>query len=514
VSVEHFDVLIVGAGLSGIGAGYYLQTLCKGKRYAILEGRSDLGGTWDLFRYPGIRSDSDMFTLGYGFRPWKENKAIASGATILNYLRETAQENGIDRRIRFQHRVLSATWSSSEARWTVECRLGAAEETSDPKLVRYTCSFLYLCSGYYDYEAGYTPAFRGTEDFQGPIIHPQKWPADLDCRNKRVVVIGSGATAVTMAPALAETAAHVTMLQRSPTYIVGLPSHDPVAKLARKVFPPKVVHHLVRWKNVLLGLTVYNLCQRRPEMMKKLFRSLLRRELPADFDIATHFSPRYNPWDQRVCAAPDSDLFRAIKDGRVSIVTDQIKTFTRQGIQLESGQELAADIIVTATGLKLLALGGIRLSVDGQPIEIGQTLSYKGLMLSDVPNCAICVGYSNASWTLRADLSSMFVCRLLNFMTKRGYRKCTPRFKGTSAEVQPLLSLKAGYIERGVDQFPKQGRKVPWVVRQNYLFDLLTLHFGKVNDGALKFSREGRAPVAPVEKVQTTQNHNSSVASS
>ena len=491
--VEHFDVLIIGAGLSGIGAGYHLQTHCPGKTYAILEGRRDLGGTWDLFRYPGLRSDSDMFTLGYSFRPWKEALAIANGPAILNYLRTTAQEFGIDRHIRFQHRVVSASWSSAEARWNVECLRGdtpPGTEANHQEHVRYTCGFLYLCSGYYDYEAGYAPAFAGTEDFQGQIVHPQHWPRDLDCRDRRVVVIGSGATAVTLVPALAETAAHVTMLQRSPTYIVSLPSKDPLANVARKILPERAAHRLIRWKNVLLGLAVYSLCQRRPKLAKKLFRRLLGRELPPGFDIDRHFTPKYEPWDQRVCVAPDADLFRAIRDGRATVVTDQIKTFTQHGILLESGQELPADVIVTATGLKLLALGGIRISVDGAIIEPGKAMSYKGLMLSDVPNCAICVGYSNASWTLRADLSSMFVCRLLNYMNQKSYRQCTPRYDDSSGTKQPLLGLKSGYVQRGVDQFPKQGHSSPWVMRQNYLFDLLSLHYGKVDDGALVFSRQ------------------------
>ena len=502
MSIEHFDVLIVGAGLSGIGAGYFLQTQCPGKSYAILEGRHDLGGTWDLFRYPGIRSDSDMFTLGYSFRPWKETKAIASGPSILEYLKDTAREFGIDRHIRFQHRVLAASWSSEEMRWTVECRTGhpatPPESASNPangnvQPIRYACNFLYLCSGYYDYESGYTPGFRGIEDFQGQMVHPQQWPRDLDCRDKRIVVIGSGATAVTLIPALAETAAHVTMLQRSPTYIVSLPSIDPIAKVIRKLLPQHAAHRLIRWKNVLLNMGVYLLCRRRPKLAKQMLRDLLARELPPGFDIDKHFTPHYEPWDQRLCLVPDADLFLAMRAGRVSIVTDHIANFTREGILLESGQELQADIIVTATGLKLLALGGIRLSVDGVGIDPGRAMSYKGLMLSDVPNCAVCVGYSNASWTLRADLSSMYICRLINFMDQRGFKRCTPRHDGSPVETQPLLELKAGYVERGVGQFPKQGREAPWVLRQNYLSDLLSLQFGRVNDGALEFARDRRA---------------------
>jgi cation diffusion facilitator CzcD-associated flavoprotein CzcO len=522
LSIEHFDVLIVGAGLSGIGAGCYLQTHCPGKRYAILEGRHDLGGTWDLFRYPGVRSDSDMFTLGYSFRPWKEPKAIANGPSILKYLRETAHEYGIDRHIRFEHRVLSASWSSAEARWTVECITSGKDLPPEPcsaavsgheKPVRYTCSFLYLCSGYYDYESGHTPAFAGTGDFQGQLIHPQHWPRDLDYRDKRVVVIGSGATAVTLVPAMAETAAHVTMLQRSPSYILSLPAEDRVANVIRRLLPERAAHRLIRWKNVLLGMYFYRLCRRTPKLAKRLLRHRLARELPSGFDIDKHFTPHYEPWDQRLCFAPDADLFRAIRNGRVSVVTDEILNFTRQGILLESRQELRADVVVTATGLKLLALGGIRLSVDGVVIDPGRALTYKGLMLSNVPNCAICVGYTNASWTLRADLSSMYVCRLINYMDHRGYRQCFPHHDGYPVETQPLLGLTSGYVQRSVDLFPKQGLEAPWVLGRNYLFDLLSLHFGAVDDGTLVFAREGSGSVPSTAAPLRTADANAATAS-
>jgi monooxygenase len=502
VSLEHFDVLIVGAGLSGIGAAYYLQAHCPGKRYAILEGRPDLGGTWDLFRYPGVRSDSDMFTLGYSFRPWKEAQAIAAGPAILTYLRETAQEFGIDRHIRFRHRVVSASWSSEEARWTVECIQGGKGSSLEPSSaaggqgqpVRYTCRFLYLCSGYYDYEEGHTPAFPGTEDFQGKLVHPQHWPSDLDYRDKRVVVIGSGATAVTLVPAMAEQAAHVTMLQRSPTYILSLPTEDRVANLIRKFLPGWAASRLIRWRNVLLGMYFYRLCRRRPERAKQLLRQRIAGELPPGFDIDKHFTPNYNPWDQRLCLVPDADLFRAIRSNRVSVVTDRIVSFTRQGIRLESGQELQADVVVTATGLKLLALGGVRISVDGAVIDPGQALTYKGLMLGNVPNCAMCVGYTNASWTLRAELSSLYVCRLINYMDRRGYSQCLPFHDGSPVDTQPLLGLTSGYVQRGANLLPKQGRKRPWVLRQNYLYDMLSLYFGPVDDGTLVFSRHQPAP--------------------
>ncbi len=504
MSTDHCDVLIVGAGISGIGAGYHLQTHSPGKRYIILEGRSDMGGTWDLFRFPGIRSDSDMFTLGYSFRPWKEAKAIANGPAILKYLRDTASEFGIDRHIRFQHRVRSASWSSEESRWTVEVEAGA-----DKQPVRITCNFLYLCSGYYDYKSGYTPDFPGREDFRGTVVHPQFWPKDLDYRGKRVVVIGSGATAVTLVPAMAETAAQVTMLQRSPSYIVSLPPVDSVAKFIRRLFPERYAHRLVRWKNILLGMFIYQFCRCAPKAAKRALRRGLARELPPGFDIDLHFKPHYEPWDQRLCIVPNADLFRAIRAGRASVVTDQIASFTKDGILLKSGQELPADIIVTATGLKMIPLGGIHLSVDGAVVDPGRSLSYKGLMLSNVPNCAACVGYTNASWTLRADLSSLYVCRLLNYMGRHGYRQCVPRHDDPTVESRPLLGLTSGYVQRGVDLFPKQGSKAPWVLRQNYLLDLMALHFGAVDDGTMTFSRGGNgkmpSPVSPLGRVDVEE---------
>jgi cation diffusion facilitator CzcD-associated flavoprotein CzcO len=485
---RNFDVLVIGAGLSGICAGYHLQTQSPGKSYAILEGRSEIGGTWDLFRYPGIRSDSDMFTMGFSFRSWRDAKAIADGPSILKYLHDTAQENGIDRKIRFQHRVQSASWSSDDSLWTVETLVGP-----EKKPIRYTCRFLYLCSGYYDYASGHTPRFEGAQDFQGRIIHPQHWPQDLDYTGKRIVVIGSGATAVTLVPSMAGKAAHVTMLQRSPTYIVSLPAEDRVAQFIRRLLPENAAHRTIRWKNVLLGLYFFQLCRRAPGYAKRMFLRRITQELPPGFDIETHFTPRYNPWDQRVCLVPDSDLFLAIKSGKVSVVTDQITRFTSQGILLQSGTELPADIIVTATGLKMLACGGIRLSVDGEPAEPGGLVTYKGLMLSNVPNCAMCVGYTNASWTLRADLTSMYVCRLINFMDRHGYKKCVPSDGECLTQEQPLLGLTSGYVLRGVDQFPKQGSKAPWIFRQNYLYDMLALRFRRIDDGTLKFSK-GASP--------------------
>lgn len=486
MSVEHLDVLIVGAGISGIGAGYYLQTQCPAKRHAILEGRADMGGTWSLFRYPGIRSDSDMFTLGFSFRPWAGKKSIAEGPDILAYLRDTAREFGIDRRIRYGHRVKSAEWSSEHCRWTADVEIG-----EDRRPARFTCNFLFLCSGYYDYEQGHAPPFAGSEEFEGRIVHPQFWPDDLDYRGKRVVVIGSGATAVTLVPALAREAAHVTMLQRSPSYVVSVPAEDGFARGLRRLLPEWLAAPLIRWKNILLGMYFYEVCRRWPERAKRFIRERMAPELPPGVDPDVHFKPRYEPWDQRVCLVPDNDLFRAMRAGRVSVVTDQVARFTPRGVLLQSGQELPADIIVTATGLKLLACGGIRLVVDGAEVQPGQTLSYKGVMLSNVPNLALCVGYTNASWTLRSELAAAFVCRLLRYMDECGYTRCVPRGDVSAALARPLLGLTSGYVQRGAGQFPRQGPSAPWTMPQNYILDLLGLYFGRVDDGTLEFSRAG-----------------------
>ena len=481
---EHVDVLIIGAGLSGICAAYYLQTRCPTKRYAILEGRSTLGGTWDLFRYPGIRSDSDMYTLGYSFRPWKEGKAIADGPSILSYIRETAEAYGIDRRIRFGHRVRRAAWSSADATWTVEAESGPGGE-----IARFTCNFLFTCSGYYDYASGYTPEWPGSERFAGRIVHPQHWPADLDYAGKRVVVIGSGATAVTLVPAMAEQAAQVTMLQRSPTYIVAQPARDAIADWLRRRLPERLAHGLVRWKNVLLGMLFYTLMRRRPAMAKRTLINRVREQLGPGYDVDTHFTPSYNPWDQRLCLVPDADLFKAMKSGRAAVVTDQIDSFTETGIRLRSGQELAADVIVTATGLNLKIMSGIELSVDGAPLRLAQSMSYKGMMYSDIPNLASVFGYTNASWTLKCELTAAYVCRLLNYMDRHGYAQCTPRRRDPSIKEEPALSFTSGYVQRALDSLPHQGSKRPWKLYQNYLLDLLTLRFGRLDDGALEFAR-------------------------
>jgi cation diffusion facilitator CzcD-associated flavoprotein CzcO len=502
MSTEHFDVVVVGAGLSGIGAGYRLQTQCPGKRYVILEARGEIGGTWDLFRYPGIRSDSDMFTLGYPFRPWKEAKAIADGPAILNYVRETARVYGIDRHIRFQHHVVSAAWSSEDARWRLEVQTGENGDT-----VRFTCDFLYGCTGYYRYEAGYEPSFPGAERFLGRFVHPQHWPADLDYAGKRVVVIGSGATAVTLVPAMAGTAAHVTMLQRSPSYILSLPARDHIADLLRRVLPERAAHRLLRWKNILISLGIYQMSRRAPKFTRRLLTKGAAKHLPPGYQVDTHFNPKYEPWDQRLCFVPDSDLFEAISAGRASVVTGRIGTITERGIRLESGQELEADIIVSATGLRMLALGGVHLTVDGTSIEPGQTFVYKGVMLGNVPNFAFCVGYTNASWTLRADLSSSFVCRLLNHMDRHGYRTCEPRCDPASLEPRPLLGLTAGYVLRAAANLPKQASEKPWIIRQNYILDMLTMKLGRINDGVLKFgSSLPRARTELPEEVPTVSS--------
>jgi monooxygenase len=477
---EHVDVLIVGAGISGIGAACHLEARCPGKSYAILEARDDIGGTWDLFRYPGIRSDSDMHTLGYVFRPWTEAKAIADGPSILRYLRDTARDHGVDQKIRFNHRVVRAEWSSDDTRWTVEIERGEEREK-----VHMTCGFLFMCSGYYRYDEGYMPEFEGMERFGGRIIHPQHWPEGVDYAGKRVVVIGSGATAVTLVPAMAETAAHVTMLQRSPTYIASLPAEDPIANFLRRVLPVRAAYFLARWKNVFMMMLVFRLSRRRPALVKKLIRRGVERRLPPGYDIDTHFKPKYNPWDQRMCLVPDGDLFIAIGDGRASVVTDQIETFTEKGLRLASGRELEA------TGLNLLLLGGVQLSVDGSEINLSRALTYKSMMLSGVPNMALAVGYTNASWTLKCDLTAEFVCRLLNHMDQRGYNQCVPVNEDPSIEEVPFIDFSSGYVLRAIDQFPKQGSREPWRLRQNYPRDILTLRYGELEDGSMQFSVGG-----------------------
>jgi monooxygenase len=484
---EHFDVLIVGAGLSGIGAGHHLQANCPGKSFVILEGRDCIGGTWDLFRYPGVRSDSDMFTLGYSFKPWTEPKAIAEGPRILNYVRETAVEEGIDQKIRFNHRVKRASWSTPEARWTVEVERRPKGE-GEAEIVRFTCNFLFMCSGYYNYENGYSPHFPGAEDFAGRIVHPQQWTEDIDYAGKRVVVIGSGATAVTLVPEMAKKAAHVTMLQRSPTYVVSRPAQDPLANKLRARLPAKLAYHIIRWRNVMWGMYFFQLSRRQPARVKQLILGGVRLALGPDYDIATHFTPRYNPWDQRLCLVPDGDLFGAIKQGRASVVTNQIDTFTEKGIRLKDGSELDSDIIVTATGLNLQVLGGLDVSVDGRVVDFARTLNYKGMMYSDVPNMASAFGYTNASWTLKCDLTCEYVCRLINYMDRHGYKQCVPHNVDPTITELPSLDFTSGYVQRSVAKMPKQGSKRPWRLYQNYALDIVSLRFGKVNDGVMQYS--------------------------
>ena len=483
----HVDVLIVGAGLSGIGAAHHLQTELPGKSYTILESRDAIGGTWDLFRYPGVRSDSDMQTLGYRFRPWTGEKAIADGPSILRYVRETAAEAGIDKHIRVGHRVVSAAWSSADALWTV-LATRTRPDGRGTEQVRFTCGFLLVCSGYYRYDVGHTPSFPGIERFGGTVIHPQQWPEDLDYAGKKIVVIGSGATAVTLAPAMSRQAAHVTMLQRSPTYIMTLPSEDRIANRLRKVLGPRMSYPITRWKNVALATLLYQLSQRRPELVRSMIKRDQRRRLPADFGLETHFTPRYKPWDQRLCLVPDGDLYKAIGEDRVSVVTDRISTFTDSGIDLESGAQLDADIVVTATGLNILLVGGMELTVDNVPVSPPEKLAYKGMMLDGVPNFAFCVGYTNASWTLKADLVSEYVCRLLKTMDASGERICVPVNSNPSMDTRPLMDFAAGYVLRALEQLPKSGPKAPWRLGMNYAQDVLTLRHGKIRDGVMRFS--------------------------
>ena len=490
---EHVDVLIIGAGLSGIGAARYLQRDCPWASFTILESRQAIGGTWDLFRYPGIRSDSDMYTLGYSFRPWDGEKTIADGPSILDYIRATARETDVDAHIRFQHRVVTANWSTPDALWHV-----AAERTDTGETVHLTAGFVFSCTGYYRYDHGYQPDFAGMDSFAGTIVHPQAWPEDLDVAGKRTVVIGSGATAVTLIPSLAETAAHVTMLQRSPTYIASLPDKNVAAKVLRMALPERLSGPAIRWMMALTTQAVYQISRRRPEFMKRLLRRGAERQLPAGYDVATHFTPSYDPWDQRLCVVPNGDLFKAITAGSASVVTDTIETFTEKGIRLASGDELEADIIVTATGLELLFLGGIALSVDEVAVDLPERLTYKGMMLEGVPNLAIAIGYTNASWTLKCDLTCDYVCRLLNHLRATDRRQCTPVNHDRSMTTAPLLGLTSGYIQRSADLLPRQGSHYPWQVHQSYLRDYRALKMSDIDDSFLQFSNPVPAPAPAV----------------
>jgi len=486
MAIEYFDVLIVGAGLSGIGAAYHLQQKCPGKTFAILEGRSAIGGTWELFRYPGIRSDSDMHTLGYKFKPWINDKAIADGPAILQYVNEVATENGIDKQIRFNHKVESAEWSSTQAQWLV-----TATNTDTRETVQLSCNFLYMCAGYYSYEAGYNPDFPGRETFGGKIVHPQFWPANLDYTDKNVVVIGSGATAITLVPAMAQHAKKVVMLQRTPTYVYSLPEKDRLANFMRKILPASWAYAITRWKNVTFQQRTYRLSRTKPAWVKTRILDRIRKELGPDYPVDTNFAPNYNPWDQRLCVVPDGDLFKSINSGKAVVVTDHIDTFTPTGIRLKSGKTLDADIIVTATGLNMVVLGGAKFTVDGKLIDFSKAWTYKGLMTSDVPNMVSTFGYINASWTLRADLTAELVCGLINHMDQTGTRQVTPRLHEQDRNMKPrpwIEHFSAGYMQRMLPEFPKQGDHAPWLNTQNYKLDKHLFRQDLQQDDALIFS--------------------------
>jgi cation diffusion facilitator CzcD-associated flavoprotein CzcO len=487
VNSEYFDVVIVGAGLSGVGAACHLERECPGKSYVILESREAMGGTWDLFRYPGIRSDSDMHTLGYNFKPWREQKAIADGPSILNYVRETAAENGVDRHIRYQHRVAKSRWSSDDATWSIE-----AHRTDTDEVVEIRCSFVLMCAGYYRYEHGYLPVFEGRERFGGDVIHPQHWPDDYDYSDKKVVIVGSGATAMTLVPAMSGDAKHVVMLQRSPTYVISMPDIDYIANGLRRILPERWAYGITRWKNIGFQQWMYRRTRKSPEWVKKILLKRIRKELGPDYDVEKHFTPAYNPWDQRLCLVPNSDLFAAIRSGKASVVTDHIETFTETGIQLKSGEHLDADLIVTATGLDLVVLGDVEFEVDGERVDFPHTWTYKGIMCSGVPNMVSTFGYINASWTLRADLTAEYACRLIKHMDEGGYRWCVPRLRDGEADMPArpwIADFSSGYIQRVLGDLPKQGDREPWLNPQNYRQDKKMFREGELEDGALVFNR-------------------------
>jgi monooxygenase len=483
MDAETFDVVVVGAGLSGIAAAHYLRALSPDRSFVLLEGRDAIGGTWDLFRYPGIRSDSDMFTLGYTFRPWTSDAAIAEGASIREYIRDTARDEGVLPKIRFRHRVTGANWDAASARWTVQ-----VDSAGTPRTLH--CRFLFFCSGYYDYARGHEPEFAGRDAFAGRIVHPQHWPGDLDVTGKRVVVIGSGATAITLIPSLAQRAAHVTMLQRSPSYILALPGRDKLGRGLQRWLPRKLAYRLIRWKNIALSTALFQFARRRPEKLGRWLVEQAHRYSGVD---RKHLQPNYGPWDQRLCIAPDADFFAALRKGRASVVTDRIERFTATGVRLASGEELPADIVVTATGLKLQLFGGARLTVDGRPVQVADALSYKGMMLAGVPNLALAMGYTNASWTLKAELIARQVCRMLNYMSDHDLDVCMPVQDGDAGATRPALDLRSGYIARAAGELPRQGSRKPWRIHQNYVRDLIALKFSPLRDGALRFGRAGEA---------------------
>lgn len=500
---EHFDVLIVGGGLSGVGAGVHLHERCPNKSYVILEGRAAMGGTWDIFRYPGIRSDSDMHTLGYSFKPWRDAKAIADGPAILSYVKETAAEYGVDKHIRYNHLVKKAAWSSKDATWTIE-----AERKESGEIVRFTCNFLYMCSGYFSYTRGYVPEFVGIDSYKGKIVYPQFWPQDLDYAGKKVVVIGSGATAMTLIPSMAKDAAHVVMLQRSPTYVISRPDKDVIANTLRKILPEKWAYGITRWKNVTMQQYVYRLSRKQPGKLKDILLKAVRKELGPDYDVETHFTPRYNPWDQRLCLVPNSDLFESIRSGKASVVTDTIEKFTDTGIALRSGKTLDADIVVMATGLELVVLGDIQFAVDGEKVDFGKTWTYKGMMYSDVPNMVSTFGYINASWTLKADLTAEYVCRLIAHLDETGTRQATPRLRAEDRNMPVYNWVKdfsSGYMTRVLDRFPKQGDREPWINPQAYMRDKKMIRYGALEDGVLQFDNPAKAAPAKTEPVRSLE---------
>jgi monooxygenase len=478
---EHVDVLIVGAGVSGIGAAARLTQEHPQRSYVVLEARAASGGTWDLFRYPGVRSDSDMFTMGYRFRPWRGDRALADGPSILAYLRDTASEYGVDERTRYEHRVTRADWDSATARWTV-----TAETPDGP--VTLTAAFLWACSGYYDYDRPYQPELPGIARFAGPVVHPQHWPEDLDTAGRRVVVVGSGATAMTLVPALADAGAgHVTMLQRSPTYVLSLPAVDPVAQVLRRWLPERTSYWLTRWKNIGVAIASFQLSQRAPRVAKRFIRSSVAKQLPEGYPVDVHFKPTYDPWDQRLCLVPDGDLFRTIREGRVDVVTDTIDTFTDDGVRVSSGEVLAADVVVTATGLNLKIMGDVSLHVDGQEVDLRERMAYRALMFGGVPNFAFTIGYTNASWTLKADLVADYVCRLLSHLDEHGLRTAVP-VPDPAVGTAPFMDFTPGYVLRSLHLLPQQGDQEPWRLRQNYVYDVRSIRRSPVDDGVLRLT--------------------------
>lgn len=480
--ITHFDVIIVGAGISGVGAAYHLQRSLPGKSFVLLEARAAIGGTWDLFRYPGIRSDSDMYTLGFPWRPWKHSKLIADGASIRQYVEDSAREQGIDSKIRFGTRVRKVSWSSEQSAWTLECE-------SERGPLRYSCGFVLMCAGYYSYDTGYTPQFEGMSDYAGRLVHPQFWSDDIDYAGKRVVVIGSGATAVTLVPALAEKAAHVTMLQRSPSYVFSAPAEDPVAKLLRGYLPEKAAYLVTRWISIVLSAGFYKLTRTWPKIANKLLIDLVQQALGSNVDVAKHFTPHYNVWDQRVCLIPDGDLFQALLGEHAAVVTAEIERFTRDGIKLKNGEELKADLIVTATGIELQMIGGCEVEVDGQRFDLNQLVLYKSCMLSNVPNLATFFGYTNASWTLKADMTASWLCRLLKYMDEHGTQRCVPRVSDPAMATRPMLELTSNYVQRALSRLPQQGSTWPFKLYQNYLVDWLFTNFSQIDDGTLELTQ-------------------------